>query len=46
MTDRDALPGASAANFRGLYLLELGIRRQNYNRPAVSEPDEVAIRFE
>ena len=35
---------AEAANFRGLYLLELGIRRQNYNRPAVSEPDEDALR--
>jgi uncharacterized protein (TIGR02996 family) len=35
---------AEAANFRGLYLLELGIRRQNYNAPAVSEPDEDALR--
>lgn len=35
---------AEAANFRSLYLLELGIRRQNYNHPAVPERDEDALR--
>jgi hypothetical protein len=35
---------AEAANFRGLYLLELGIRRQNYNRTEKSDPEQDALR--
>jgi hypothetical protein len=35
---------AEAPNFRGLYLLELGIHRDNYSGVRQSDPDEEALR--